>query len=53
MSLYDRIRFRNEEAETFTEPVREMSWERTMEQVDQEDAEINGSAYASPENDKV
>ncbi|MBQ6385942.1 MAG: AI-2E family transporter [Lachnospiraceae bacterium] len=45
MSLYDRIRFRDEIVRSFDEPLKERSWERKMEDIEREDSEIDGTYY--------
>ena len=42
-SLYDRIRYRGPDVRSFDEPVTGRTWDRTMEQVEEWDAEISGT----------
>ena len=53
LSMYDKLRMRNEEASLFVEPLKEMSWEQTREQLEREDAEIDGTAYIKTEPEEV
>ena len=45
MSLYDWIRYRDDIVRSFDEPLREYSWERTMADIDREDAVIDGTYF--------
>ena len=46
-SLYDRISSKNDAARSMEEPLKERSWERTMEQIEKEDREIEGDGQES------
>ena len=52
MSLYDWIRYRDEIVRSFDEPLREYSWERTMADIDREDAVIDGTYFIKKKTDE-
>lgn len=47
--IYASILYRGQELRQFDEPLTKRPWERSYEQIAQEDAEINGEAYPPPE----
>ncbi len=50
VSLYDWIRNKGDILSAYEEPIRENSWDRTIEQVEQEDADLGGIAAPPRKN---
>lgn len=50
VSLYDWITMRTAEVRSFDEPLKENSWDRTIEQIETEDAELSGVAAPPRKN---